>query len=140
VIIRNAFDWHNADQAMKKWRELPMPKDGYELTLKKVEKARSLSQNALSHVWYAQVAKEENEYTAAEVKRNCKLHFGVPILRENPDYSEMIGKILDPLGYEDRVKAMDYLSVSSLMKKPQMSRYLEAIQAHYASRVNLEFQ
>ena len=140
VIIRSEYDWRNADQVLRNWRKLPIPKDGFELTLKPIEKPRSLTQNALSHVWYAEIAKTESEFTAGEVKRNCKLQFGVPILREDSAYSEMIGKILDPLEYEDRVKAMDYLSVSSLMKKPQMSRYLEAIQAHYSSRVRLEFR
>jgi hypothetical protein len=34
---------------------------------------------------------------------------------------------------------MEHLDVTSLMKVPQMSRYLEQVQQHYAGRVPLEF-
>lgn len=100
---------------------------------------RSLDQNALSHAWYAEIARTEKEYTPAEVKRLCKYHFGIPILRRNMEYSEMIEKALGPLSYEERLKAMDLIKVSSVMKTGEMSTYLEHIQRHYIGRVNLEF-
>ena len=45
------------------------------------DKPRTVDQNALSHVWYDQVARELGEDTELQVKAYCKLHFGVPILR-----------------------------------------------------------
>jgi hypothetical protein len=105
----------------------------------KPRKHRSLDQNAISHAWYATVAAVEKEYTPAEVKRFCKYHFGVPILRENLEYSHMIEKVLAPLNYEERVKAMEFINVTSLMTKAQLSTYLEHVQDHYRGRVPLEF-
>jgi hypothetical protein len=105
-------------------------------------KKRSINQNYVSHGWYEQVSKEEGEYTAGDVKSRCKYHFGVPILRAedkeyNDAYEASIGKL--PL-YEDRIKAMEYWPVTSLMKTKQMTRYMEQVQNHYAGRVMLEFK
>src|SRR3546814_5818342 len=45
------------------------------------EKDRTLSQNAISHAWYAQIAAELRESTEYGVKCECKLRYGVPILQ-----------------------------------------------------------
>lgn len=108
----------------------------------KTGKDRSLSQNALSHVWYGQVSRELKEHTPEEVKCYCKLHFGVPILRaEDADFREMYDAAIKlHLSYEQKLKAMRYLPVTSLMTKDQLSRYLQAMQAEYAQRgLLLEF-
>lgn len=118
-----------------------VPPDCYPVEVQwgKPKKHRSLNQNAISHAWYATVAAVEKEYTPEEVKRRCKYHFGVPLLRENPEFSDMIEKIFGPLAYEDRLKAMDFINVSSVMTKAEMSTYLEHVQHHYRGRVPLEF-
>lgn len=103
---------------------------------------RSLSQNAISHVWYGQVSRELREQTAEDVRCECKLRFGVPILRaEDADFRELYDTaIRRNLSYEQKLMAMRYLPVSSLMTKQQLSRYLEAMQVEYAPRgVVLEF-
>ena len=103
---------------------------------------RSIDQNALSHCWYNQISQDLAEQTPEEVKCECKLRFGVPILRaEDPDFREMYdASIKQHLTYEQKLKAMIYLPVSSLMTKDQLSRYLQVIQYQYAQRgVNLEF-
>ena len=116
-----------------------IPASGLEITWGPAKQPRSLSQNALSHVWYAQIADTLKDYSAEGYKRLCKYRIGVPILRQDPDMSEMIDKILGHLSYEDRIAAMDFLNVSSVMTKAQMSHYLEDIQNHFAGRVELEF-
>jgi hypothetical protein len=110
-----------------------------QVTWAKPRQKRSLDQNAISHAWYATVSAVEGEYTPQDIKRYCKYHFGIPLLRESLDYSAMIEKVLSPLTYEERIRAMDLLNVTSLMNKAQMSRYLEQIQDHYRDRVALEF-
>ena len=113
-------------------------------------KARSLSQNAIAHAWYGQVAAEEREYTPGHVKRLCKYHFGLPILRAEVDkqglpteqaikIGEFCDNILSKLTYEQRIEAMEFFPVTSLMKTKQLSEYLEHIQAHYLGRVELKF-
>ena len=106
----------------------------------KFGKKRSLDQNAMSHAWYLQVANELRENTAVEVKRYCKLHFGVPILRaEDDDFRASYDAVIRPLDYEKKLLAMDLLPVTSLMTTRQLSEYCETVRMHYATRVKLEF-
>ena len=103
-------------------------------------KARTLSQNALSHTWYYQVSAEEKEYLPGEIKCLCKLHFGLPILRhDDDDFNELCARVIDVLPYEDQVRAMEYMPVTSIMTTAQLSEYLNFMQMHYASRVDLRF-
>jgi hypothetical protein len=107
----------------------------------KAGKGRSLDQNAISHAWYEQVARELREDDARGVKRYCKLHFGVPLLRaEDDEFREAYdGSILRTLSYEQKLLAMDMLPVTSRMTTAQLSRYMEDVQAHYAGKVDLKF-
>jgi len=107
----------------------------------KAGKARSLDQNSISHAWYAQVARELREDDELGWKSYCKLHHGVPILRaEDADFREFYDGALKGLTYEQKLGAMKYLPVTSLMTKPQLSKYLEAVQADFQGKgVYLEF-
>ena len=103
-------------------------------------KKRTLNQNAISHAWYLQVSREEGEYTPENIKNLCKFHFGLPILRgEDEEYNSYCADVIDPLPYENKIKAMTYMPVTSFMSTKQLSEYMEHVQRHYAGRVNLEF-
>ena len=103
-------------------------------------KDRSIDQNSISHAWYQQIANELREETALGVKNYCKLHYGVPILRaENEEFRIQYDTVLKPLSYEKKLMAMNFLPVTSLMTKGQLSQYLAAMQSGYADRVRLEF-
>ena len=104
-------------------------------------RGRSLDQNAISHVWYEQLARELRQHTTNEWRRYCKLHHGVPIMRaEDADFRAFYDKCLKGLDYPDKLQAMDYFPVTSLMTKPQLSQYLDAVQTDFAKQgVRLEF-
>lgn len=104
-------------------------------------KDRSLDQNAISHCFYEQLARELKEDDALGWKSFSKLTFGVPILRaEDSEFRTFYdAAIKNTLSYEQKLDAMKYLPVTSLMTKPQLSKYLEAMQAHFADQVKLEF-
>lgn len=107
-----------------------------------IGKKRSLDQNAISHVWYEQLARELREDDALGWKCYCKLNFGVPLLRaEDDEFREFYdATIKRTFSYEQKLAAMKYLPVTSLMTKPQLSAYLEAVQEHFLARgVRLEF-
>ena len=106
-----------------------------QMFIKPYKRDRSTEQNALSHVWYAQVAARLREDTASEVKGYCKLHFGVPILREDRDFCELYDRVFKPMPYETKLEIMSkpgLFDVTSLMKIDQTSLYLEHMQRHYA--------
>lgn len=103
-------------------------------------KDRSLDQNAISHCFYEQLARELKEDDALGWKCFSKLHFGVPILRtEDAEFREFYDTSIKGMSYEKKLVAMKYLPVTSLMTKTQLSKYLEAMQAHFADQVKLEF-
>lgn len=107
----------------------------------KTGKDRSLDYNALSHCWYIQVADELREDDAAGVKAFCKLHFGVPIMRaEDDDFREFYDRgMKQALSYEQKLKAMRFVPVTSLMTQAQFDNYAHQVQDHYAGKVALEF-
>jgi hypothetical protein len=107
----------------------------------KAGKARSLDQNAISHCWYDQMAREDRQYDTQGHRRYCKLHHGVPIMRaEDSEFRAFYDSALLKLTYEQKLAAMDFVPVTSQMTKPQLSKYLEAVQADYGSRsIYLEF-
>lgn len=107
----------------------------------KTGKSRSLDQNAISHAWYEQLARELREDDAKGWKRHCKLHYGVPILRaEEEEFRAFYDTAVRPLSYEKKMAAMDFVPVTSIMTKAQLSGYLEVMQSEFMVRgVMLEF-
>lgn len=104
-------------------------------------KDRSLHQNALSHAWYEQLARELPEDTAEGWKCFCKLHCGVPILRrDDEDFRTSYDASIKGMAYESKLKAMRILPVTSLMTTRQLGEYLEEVKALFLARgVVLEF-
>ncbi|OGT59746.1 MAG: hypothetical protein A3E01_04595 [Gammaproteobacteria bacterium RIFCSPHIGHO2_12_FULL_63_22] len=98
-------------------------------------KPRSTDQNAISHAWYAQLATELRDDDELGWKCYCKLHHGVPILRaESDEFREAYDAAIKGLTYEQKLKVMRLLPVTSLMSKAQLSKYLEAVQDDFEKR------
>lgn len=101
---------------------------------------RSNDQNAVQHVWYLQVATALGEHPR-DVRRYCKLHFGVPILRGDDHFRAFYDKaIKHHLTYPEKLEAMDYLPVTRLMDPPQMTTYLRHMREHYADHHGIELR
>lgn len=96
--------------------------------------ARSDRQNRLSHRWYADIARQLGDRIADEVRAECKLLFGVPILRDqNEAFRLSYDRTMGPLPYEARlaaIRAFD-LPVTRLMTVRQMTAFLDAMQRHW---------
>lgn len=113
-----------------------MKPDIYPLTLevyKGEKRHRSLPQNNISHVWYREIAQQAGDRTPEEVRRECKLSCGVPILRtESDEFRAMYDKVVKGHDYETKLLMMDYLPVTSLMSSEQMTEYLETVYYKYS--------
>ena len=130
---------YTLNAAISELTDLDLNKD-WLISIRPYKRDRSLEFNALSHVWYAQVAAKEREYTAGQVKGFCKLHFGIPILRTDSEFGELYDRIFKPMPYEMKLEIMStpgLFDVTSLMKTDQMSLYMDHIQHYYADRVQL---
>lgn len=96
---------------------------------------RSLEQNRLQFLWAREASEQRGDMTAEEVRREWKLHHGVPILRaESPDFRAVYDEAIKPLPYELKLKAMSFIPVTSEMKVPQMIAYLDAIERECAEQ------
>lgn len=106
----------------------------------KTGKSRSSLQNRHSHSWYGELARLLTEDDALGWKCFCKLQFGVPILRaEDADFREFYdGSIKDSFTYEQKVAAMKYLPVTSLMTKKQLKAYETAMQDYFRDKYAIE--
>ena len=99
---------------------------------------RSVEQNKLQRLWCREIAEQLGDHTAEQVRAYCKLHIGVPILREeSTDFREKYDRIIRPLAYEQKLELMaepfDF-PVTRLMKTEQKTRYLDAIHKHFTEQ------
>lgn len=103
---------------------------------------RSIPQNSFTHAWYGQLARELREDDELGWKCYCKLHHGVPILRaEDAEFRETYDAAIKGLTYEQKLKVMRLLPVTSLMTKAQLSKYADAVRDDFKDNygVTLEF-
>lgn len=98
---------------------------------------RSDRQNRLNRQWMHDIAKQlgwEVEYA----RGYCKLHFGVPILRNDDEvFAAEYDEVIKPLPYEHKIKLMmvpfDF-GVTRLMTVKQETQYLDAVHRHFAEQ------
>jgi len=100
---------------------------------------RGLSQNGLFHAWMGQIAKATND-DHASVKADCHIRWGIPILRAEDSHYAMF--IEAALGGRTRAKVKEmieagYIPCTSIMDKPTLARYMDAVWRHYAPHVQL---
>ena len=94
---------------------------------------RSLDQNALQFMWANEAAQQRGDCTFEEVRSEWKLRFGVPILRRDADdFRAFYDASLKHRPYDEKLRAMAYVPVSSLMSVKQMREYLDTIQREAA--------
>lgn len=101
---------------------------------------RSTDQNRLQRLWINE-AEQQGDMTAEEYRAYCKLHFGVPMLRnENDTFAELYdSKIRDrvpPYSYEQKLEFMALpwdLHVTRLMTVKQHDKYLNMMHNHFTS-------
>ena len=97
---------------------------------------RSQEQNRLAFALYKEIADQLGDRTAEEVRAECKLTVGIPILRyEVPEFREVYDRLLKPLPYEDKllfIERMD-LGVTRLFTVKQFTQYLEAIYRRFSA-------
>lgn len=101
-------------------------------------KHRTVQQNRLQRKWMQEIAEHFDGNTPEEVRGYCKLHLGVPILREeNPDFRAKYDAIIKPMPYAHKLAAMmeplDF-PITRLMTTRQKTAYLDAVHKHWTER------
>ena len=98
---------------------------------------RSTAQNRLAQRWFTDIATQLGDQTHEDVRAECKLRFGVPILRaESEVFRLSYDRVIKALPYEqklDAIKAFD-LPVTRLMTVKQMTAFMDEIQRHWSAQ------
>ena len=101
-------------------------------------KHRTYQQNRLQRKWMTEISEQLPDFTAEEWRGYCKLHIGVPILREeNEAFREKYDRIIRPLSYEDKLEAMQEpldVPITRIMTSKQKTTYLDAIFRRFSER------
>ncbi len=102
-------------------------------------KKRSTEQNRLQRSLLAEAAEQLDQFEDVEHARGyAKLHFGVPIMREENEAFRMdYDRVIKPLPYDCKIIAMQTpldLPVTRLMTVKQKTRYLDDMQRHFAEQ------
>jgi len=104
---------------------------------------RGLSANALSHVWYGQIA-EFISNDAITVKAECKIDHGLPIALNNEDSFPALAYILDKTNFwnmtrEQQVILINGINITSKFNTKEMSDYMNSLQVFWGGAgLNLE--
>ena len=98
---------------------------------------RSTAQNRLAQRWFTDIATQLGDQTNEDVRAECKLRFGVPILRaENEVFRLSYDRVIKALPYDqklDAIKAFD-LPVTRLMTVKQMTAFMDEMQRHWSAQ------
>jgi len=105
-------------------------------TVQFVDENRTLSQNDLIYQLYRQISTNVDDDSFADIRRECKLRYGIPILRSiDPEFGAIYDKsIKHGLDYEKKLILMDFIDVTSKFKKAQASEYIDTIIREYSKR------
>lgn len=97
-------------------------------------RGRSLPQNSLWAVFYGLIGKELGQ-TSVEVKKECKLNYGIPIYCEQDEgFKRMWQQLFEPLSYEMQLSAMKHIGVTRELNKTNGVIYTETLQREYAKQ------
>lgn len=102
---------------------------------KATEKRRTLAQNRLIYRLYQRIGKTLYGGDELQARRECKLRIGCYILyRDRKEFAELFDKVIRHLDHETRLKSMDLIEVSSIMKIKQSTEYIKSIIQQYSER------
>jgi hypothetical protein len=95
--------------------------------------ARTLSQNALLHKWFGQIAAHFGDRDAMTVKGECHHKFGLPIKLRNEQFAWVWKQTGAKLTYSQQCNylASGTLNVSSGMSVKELTEYMDAMARDY---------
>jgi len=104
------------------------------LRVKIERESRTLKQNAWTHQAYKMLA-AQGDMTQSEYRNYCKFHFGLSILfADDPESADRWRIMLKSIPYEDRIKSMKDVDVTSTFNIDQMVEYINEIINHYSDK------
>ena len=98
--------------------------DGKKPTLQLMNADRSTNQNAFINTLYGDISRQSKDNSVLDVRRQCKLVFGVAILKAaDPEFAAWYDKSIKPMGFEEKLLLMTYMDITSKFNKAQATEY-----------------
>lgn len=91
-------------------------------------------QNGLVHMWFKDIADWQGDKTPAEVKADCNLIYGRPIMaRDDPEWEAVFGYLFNALSHAAKLKAVRVLDIpfTRLMGLKQLNEYMTQMAIDY---------
>lgn len=99
---------------------------------------RTSQQNRLIFQWYGDISQQMGDRTVEDVRRWCKLHFGVNIRKADSEvYAADYDRDIRPLPYETKLRLMGEpydMAVTRDMSTKQLTDYLDAMSRHWSAQ------
>lgn len=99
---------------------------------------RSAKQNRLNRQWMRDIEAQLDGWSSEDARAYCKLHFGVPILRnEDDEFCAKYDDLVRPLPYDAKLRLMRVpfdLAVTRLMTVKQQTAYLNEVHRHFSEQ------
>lgn len=100
-----------------------------------MDETRSLDQNAQIYALYGQIASQCEDKTVIDIRRDCKLRFGVPLLRASDEsFCKIYDTYLKAAPFEAKLVAMDFIDVTSKFNVKQASEFIDQIIHEYSQQ------
>lgn len=101
------------------------------ISVKIIARKRSIDQNALQFHWYKEM-EDQGDMKSSEYRNYCKYHFGMAIRAEEDEFfANTMRDLMRRHTYEDRIKMMSFIDVTSTFSSKQMTRYLDEVESHF---------
>ena len=128
--------WHVRNEhelnALNEWIRMQWENKVYP-TMQMMKQDSTGAQNTMIFALYGDQARQLEDKSVLDVRRECKLHYGVPILSAaDPTFCEWYDHSIKGLSYEDKLILMTYMDITSLFTKEQASEYIDTIIAEYS--------
>lgn len=108
--------------------DMPMP---YTVSIAQ-GKGRTMSQNGLVHMWFGEVAKQGEGQDIGDVKAECNLTYGMPILqRDDEAYRRFVDRL--SLNREQTLYSLKrgFIPCTRLMTTKQLTEYMDGMGRDY---------
>lgn len=103
--------------------------------------ARTIDQNAMTFELYQTIGKTLYGGDTEYVRSDCKLRFGVPIMRRDSEkFREVYDRVIRPHDHETKLQMMAFLPVTRLMDRAQISEFIENVKNEFGPKgVSFEY-
>ena len=105
---------------------------GKKPTVQMLATDRTTDQNAMFYGLYRDIAEQMQDRSIIDVKRDCKLRYGVVIKKgADPEWATWYDQAIKPMTMEQKLYLMDDYPITSEFTKEQATTYIDTIIAEY---------